>query len=136
MEQEVGRDRMTGRFAPGWKGGPGSGLSRRQYELRKELVEAQTPEYVRAVGKKLLKLALDGDVQAARVWLEYVVGKPTQAVEISGPDGAALDLTSVVSVIMLALGDDQAARVKVAAAFRQLGRVDGDPGLAQPRDGS
>src|SRR3954463_86045 len=100
MNGTDGRDTMTGRFAPGWKGGPGNGLSRRMHQLRKELGDASPPDDVKAVGSKLLELAKGGDVQAAKVWLEYIVGRPAQAVEISGPEGSTLDLTTVVSVIM------------------------------------
>jgi hypothetical protein len=63
-----------------------------------------------------------------------VCRKPSKAVEISGPDGANLDLPTVVSVIMLALGDDQAARPKVASAFRQLGRADEGLDVARAGD--
>jgi hypothetical protein len=83
----------------------------------------------------LVEMAIGGDVAAAKVWLDHVVGKPVQAVELSGPDGAALDLPAIVSTIMIALGDDPTARVKVAAAFRRLGETSRDGGLDRVESG-
>ena len=119
---------VDGRFTPGNAIGKGNPGNRRQRELRAALIEAATPEKVKAVEESLHELAVGGDVAAAKVWLDHVVGKPVQAVELSGPDGQALDLPAIVSTIMIALGDDPDARVKVAAAFRKLGSsADGDP---------
>jgi hypothetical protein len=115
---------VDGKFAPGNKHSLGHAGNRRQRELRTALVEAATPEKVKAVEESLHELAAGGDVAAAKVWLDHVVGKPVQAVELSGPDGQALDLTCIVSTIMFALGDDPEARVKVAAAFRRLAAVE------------
>jgi hypothetical protein len=118
---------VDGRFTPGNAIGKGNPGNRRQRELRAALIEAATPEKVKAVEESLHELAVGGDVAAAKVWLDHVVGKPVQAVELSGPDGQALDLPAIVSTIMIALGDDPDARVKVAAAFRKLGSsADGD----------
>jgi hypothetical protein len=116
-----------GRFATGNKHSLGHAGNRRQRELRAALIEAATPEKVKAVEEALHELAVGGDVAAAKVWLDHVVGKPVQALEVSGPDGQALDLPAIVSTIMIALGDEPAARIKVAAAFRKLGSSgDGD----------
>jgi hypothetical protein len=81
-----GRD-IDGRFAAGNKLSLGNAGNRRQRELRTALVEAATPEKVRAVEESLHEVAVGGDVAAAKVWLDHVVGKPVQAVELSGPDG-------------------------------------------------
>jgi hypothetical protein len=55
-------------------------------ELRRALLECATEEKVKAVEESLHELAVGGDVAAAKVWLDHVVGKPLQAVEVSGPD--------------------------------------------------
>ena len=118
---------VDGRFTPGNAIGKGNPGNRRQRELRAALIEAATPEKVKAIEEALHELAVGGDVAAAKVWLDHVVGKPVQALEVSGPDGQALDLPAIVATIMVALGDEPAARVKVAAAFRKLGSSgDGD----------
>ena len=122
-----GRD-SRGLFQPGNQIAKGNVGNARMKELRRTLVEAATPEKVKAVEESLHELAVGGDVAAAKVWLDHVVGKPVQALELSGPDGTALDLPAIVATIMVALGDEPAARVKVAAAFRKLGSsADGDP---------
>ena len=126
-EAANGRD-ARGLFQAGNQIAKGHVGNARMRELRRTLVEAATPEKVKAVEESLHELAVGGDVAAAKVWLDHVVGKPVQAVELSGPDGQALDLPAIVATIMVALGDEPAARVKVAAAFRKLGSsADGDP---------
>lgn len=118
-----GRDPMTGYFAPGNKLAKGNPNARRMHELRKSVLEAGSPEDIQAVIRKMAEMGRGGDVMAARCYLEYVVGKPVQAVELSNADGAGIELTSVVATIMVALGDDPAARTKVAAAFQRLGAL-------------
>ena len=72
-----GRD-TAGRFAPGWKGGPGNPYARRVGELRRALLDAVTAEDLAAVIKALVVKAKDGDVQAARLVLSYAVGPPPE----------------------------------------------------------
>ena len=57
------------------------------HELRKAAREAATPERVKEVMEKLHELALDGEIQAAVVWLSDTVGKPPQAVTVENEDG-------------------------------------------------
>jgi hypothetical protein len=69
-------------------------------------------------------MAIAGDVQAAKVWLDYVIGRPPQAVEVSGPpEGARIPISLVISTLMDALKDEDSARIKVGAAFRQLSEM-------------
>jgi hypothetical protein len=94
-----GRDER-GRFAPGCPGGPGSRLQRRQAKLRKALLQAVDPDAVRAVAARLVALATDGDVSAAKLLLSYCVGKP-HAVSMPLPN---LDLdTKTIGGIATAL---------------------------------
>jgi hypothetical protein len=118
---ENGREVMTGRFAPGHSFSKGNPSNKRVAELRRTLLDCATPDRVKEVEQALFKAAVGGDVPAAKVWLEYTIGKPVQAVELSGPDGSSLDLTTVVQTVLVALGDDVSARLKVAQAFRRLG---------------
>lgn len=120
MGENNGRD-ARGYFAAGNKFSKGNLGNARMKELRRALLECGTPERVAAVEKTLYQAAVGGDVAAIRVWLEHMVGKPVQAVEVSGPDGSAIGLADVVSAVMEALGDDMDARVRIAAAFRRLG---------------
>jgi hypothetical protein len=81
-----GKDQMTGRFVAGNRYGtrnPGNAMARRMAELRRTLVESVTPEETVAVFRKLYRLALDGDVAAIKLFLEYSAGKPVQGIELS-----------------------------------------------------
>src|SRR3954452_8465586 len=111
-----------GRFAPGNRLAAGNPNNRRMHHLRSRLLAAATDEDVEAVGRKLAELARSGDVQAAKVWLEFVCGKAPAAVEVSGPDGAPLGLNfyQLQTVLLDALADHPAARVAVAARLRGI----------------
>jgi hypothetical protein len=103
MVANNGRDPMTGRLLPGNRvavGNRGSNsVARRAHELRQCLLEAVSPEDVLAVGRKLVELAKDGDVTAAKLWLEYVLGRPVQGVELSGLDAALMAPARIEIVI-------------------------------------
>ena len=111
-----------GRFALGNAFARGNPNARRMHELRQALLAAVRPEDVQAVGARLLELARAGDIQAAKVWLEFVIGKPSQAIELSGVDGTTLkiDIGRVAGEILAALSDQPEARILVAARLRSL----------------
>src|SRR4051812_16452448 len=111
-----------GRFGPGNRLSGGNPNARRLFELRKALLDSADADDVRRVGRRLLALAEDGDVQAAKLWLENVVGKPAQAIELSGPDGEPLgvDWGRLQAVLLGALSRFPEARVQVALALRGL----------------
>lgn len=76
-----------GRFKPGWRGGTGRPLSHRA-KMLKLIEKSITPDQVLACLKSLAESAASGDVQAARLLLEYSVGKPRpldEDEEQSGP---------------------------------------------------
>jgi hypothetical protein len=75
-----GRD-AHGRFARGNRGGPGNPHARRVAELRSALLEALTPERMRALAESLYASALGGDVAAAKLLLAYTLGRPAPAVD-------------------------------------------------------
>ena len=126
-----------GRFAPGNKLGKGNPLARRSHELRKALVESADADAVREVGRKLKEFALEGDVSAAKLWLEYTVGKPVQAVEVSGPDGEPLgvDWGRLQNVLLGALASFPEAKIQVAMALKGLVNDVRDD-AEQPGDGA
>jgi hypothetical protein len=68
-----------GRFAPGNAGGPGNLYAARVGELRGALLDAVTPEDLRAVVRALVDAAKGGDVTAAKVLFERVLGRPLEA---------------------------------------------------------
>lgn len=73
-----GRD-SGGRFAKGWKGGPGNPHSKQVAQVREALMRAVTPEKIERAVTKLLDKAENGDVMALREVLDRVLGRPAQA---------------------------------------------------------
>lgn len=123
MSATNGDGRLTdGRFAPGNKLARGNPQHRRMAELRAAALEEATPERVRAMVRKLMALALGGDVPAARLALEYTLGKPPQALELSGPDGGPLgaDWEAVRTAILTALDGFPEAKLAVALSLRRI----------------
>jgi hypothetical protein len=115
--------RSDGRWAPGNRASQGNANNRRMARLRAALLDSATPEDVRDVGAKLAELAKGGDVAAARVYLEHVIGKAPQSVELTGPDGSplGLDWGRVESAILAALTPfGEQARFAVALALRGI----------------
>ncbi|MSQ94786.1 MAG: hypothetical protein EXR98_09555 [Gemmataceae bacterium] len=70
-----------GRFSFGNKGGPGNPFARKVAALRQALLESISPEDIQNVAARLLDLAKDGNVQAAKLLLAYTIGKPQPAPE-------------------------------------------------------
>ena len=80
-------DRDThGRFVPGNPGGPGNPYASRASELYRAAMDAITPEHVRALIRKAIKMGLEGDVQAMKFAMDRVIGRPKEA----SPDAAAI----------------------------------------------
>ena len=68
-----------GKFAPGNKLGKGNPLAKRQAELRRTVMEAVTPLMMKAVVQAIYNAAIEGDMIAARLWLDTTIGKSTNA---------------------------------------------------------
>lgn len=86
-----GRD-AKGRFVKGrYKGGPGGNPNQhRMLRLKKALLEAITAAQVARVIKKMGELGANGDVAAAKLYLEHAVGKPEHRYDprqVIAPDG-------------------------------------------------
>jgi hypothetical protein len=111
-----------GRFGAGNRFGQGNPQHRKMAELRAAMLEAVEPEQVKGLTRKLCELALAGDVPAARLVMEYALGKPVQAVELTGAAGEprGLDWAGVQAAILEALAPFGEARVAVALKLRSL----------------
>jgi len=72
-----------GRFRPGVSGNPG-GRPKGLRVLEEALEESRDADHVLAVVDQLRTLALEGDVQAARVYLDRMLGPVRQKVEEAG----------------------------------------------------
>ncbi len=72
------RDRR-GHFASGNPGGPGNPHAAQVARLRSAMLEAVSEADIKAVARRLVKLALEGDVPAIRELLLRTIGKPLEA---------------------------------------------------------
>lgn len=117
-------DRLSnGWFAKGNKISIGNVAHQKMHALRTAALKAETPERVAAVLDAMHQEALNGDSAAAKVYLDHTVGRPAQAVQISGPDGAPLGVTlaHLQVAVLGALGDaDADVRARVAQALRAV----------------
>ena len=72
-----------GRFALGNIGGPGNPFGRRLARNRKVIVEAISEEQLAALVQKVYAAAMEGSVQAQKMLLNYLAGKPAP---VANPD--------------------------------------------------
>ena len=70
------------------KAHPGNPYARQVAELRKELLQRCTPERIGKIADRMMELAEGGNVSAAKLIFQYVLGKPTEAVS---PDRVDID---------------------------------------------
>ena len=87
VEPKNGRE-ANGRFAPGNAGGPGNPHARQVAEYRKALFECVSIEELKRAIEGIKQKALGGDVAAARLIFQYVLGKPLTPVD---PDRLDVD---------------------------------------------
>ena len=71
-----------GRFAPGNPGGPGNPLGSRVAALRAMLLDAVSPDDLRAIVATLVAQAKQGDLAAIRELFDRLLGKPTAAMTV------------------------------------------------------
>jgi hypothetical protein len=70
----------NGRFAKNNLGGPGNPFARQTAALRKQLLEAVTPQDMQDICTMLILRAKGGSVPHLKLLFSYVIGKPTEAV--------------------------------------------------------
>jgi hypothetical protein len=124
-------DRDTGgRFVRGNSVGLGNPAHKRMRQLRQQFLDCVDDQAVQEVTATLIEMAKGGDTQAMRIFYEWTIGRPPQAVELSGPDGEPLAMGAILAVITEALAEHPDARIKLAAAFHRRGESrDGLPQL-------
>jgi hypothetical protein len=113
VANQSGRD-LRGMFAAGNRLSKGNPSNRRMAELRRAIHDAVTEADVKDVIKSLGDSAKAGDVIAAKVFLEFVVGKPTQPIEVSGPDDGSVNVDAFMARIMVGLSAFPEARRHLA----------------------
>ena len=83
---EDGRDE-TGRFIEGNRHGRGNPNAKAAAAWRQALVDAATPERVRAVMDRLFQAAEAGEPWAVKEVMDRLIGKPTQAIVTEDENG-------------------------------------------------
>ena len=86
-QAKEGRE-ANGRFAPGNPGGPGNPYARKVAELRKEMVNFVSADDLKHIVFAIKMKAERGDISAARLLFQYVLGKPLPATD---PDRLDVD---------------------------------------------
>jgi hypothetical protein len=87
QSSEVVLRNSLGRFVKGH--GP-RGITRRINKiaaLRSAIIEFSSPAQVEKIMETLYEKALEGDIQAAKEWLNRVVGKPVQQISVTDQEG-------------------------------------------------
>jgi hypothetical protein len=90
-------------------------------EYRKALLDATTKDQVIAVGQELYELAIQGDVAAAKTWLEHIIGKAPQSIEHTGAEGEPLDRDAgrLEIAVVNALAGHPEARIALALELKE-----------------
>jgi len=70
-----------GRFAKGNRASPGRPKRMAEMQYADRFARAVTPAGFEKAAKKLLEMALNGDVAAIRLLLAYAIGNPVQRIE-------------------------------------------------------
>jgi hypothetical protein len=113
----------NGRFTAGNGYGRGSPVAKRMHEFRQAILEAGDVETLQGIFRKVGEMALGGDLAAAKFYTEYLVGRPVQAVELTGADDDdPIDLNTLARVIVAALEPWPEAREAVASALMDYRR--------------
>lgn len=76
---------MDGRRNNGGNSTKAKGIDKRKNPFREVIAESQTPEDVKAVLNMVKQKAMsEQDIPAAKLYLEYTLGKPDQTIELDG----------------------------------------------------
>ena len=70
------------------------GIDRRKNPFKALITEATSQENFISVFQTLEASAMSGDVQSAKLYLEYTVGKPMQSVDITS-DGGSVNIPTI-----------------------------------------
>ena len=70
------------------------GIDRRKNPVKSLITEATSQENFISVCQTLEASAMSGDVQSAKLYLEYTVGKPMQSVDITS-DGGSVNIPTI-----------------------------------------
>jgi hypothetical protein len=68
-------------------------------ETIKRAIAQSDGERLRQIAEKLLDKAAEGDIQAIKEVGDRIDGRPMQQTEISGPDGSAIPMQTIVNFV-------------------------------------
>ncbi len=89
----------NGKFAKGWRGGPGNPHAAQVAKLRSALLAAISEADLKSVIAALLQKAQAGDVAAAKEILDRCLGRAPQAIEIDAQvEGRYEDVSAVAAL--------------------------------------
>ncbi len=124
---DSGRNSETGTLLPGHRisvgNRGGNPNAKRMAELKQALIACGTVEDVQKLYAALMAAALDGDVPAAKLLLDHLVGRPTQPIEVTGtgPAPVQTDIRALVAIIHEETPDPE-MRLRIARRILQLGQ--------------
>ena len=103
--------------------GFGNPNAKRMSEYKKALIACGSEEDIQRLYSTLMAAALAGDVQAAKLLLDHLVGRPTQPIEVTGAGEAPIqtDITAIVAIIQQEEPDPD-RRLKIARRILSLGK--------------
>ena len=106
--------RPDGKFGPGNRAGRGNPHAKRAQKLRSAVLYAVKPNDIKQVIEKLVELAKDGDINAAKLLFDRALGKPSATTAATDEAAAALDAESDGTIkeralTVLRMGDESDA---------------------------
>jgi hypothetical protein len=111
----------NGRFAAGWRGGPGRPHRSVETQYLTALREAVPLETWGRICEAAVAQAVAGDAKA-REWLaSYLIGRPIQAVAVEEPQGPRLSPWDLMAAIREAVPDGE-VQARIANASARMGR--------------
>jgi hypothetical protein len=111
----------NGRFAPGWRGGPGRPRRATERDYLAALGEAVTIDRWRKIVERAASNAENGDAKA-RDWLgSYLVGRAQEVIKFSDPGENLLMTQVIMPFLMKMVGRHPEIRDELAIEFRRLG---------------
>jgi hypothetical protein len=106
-------------FAKGNPGGPGNPFARAVNQLRAKLYAVVSEADLEEVVKALLTKAKAGEVPAVKELLDRLIGKPPQAIQLSGGE-EAITLADLQLAVWDVLSDHPDLKARLAGRLREL----------------
>ena len=88
----------NGQFTRGNAGGPGNPFGRRLASMREAILRAVSDEDIGQIMTSMVNLAKEGNIQAAKLVLQYAVGKPAPVAQPDRVDEEEWDIEKAKSI--------------------------------------